>query len=238
MSGHLSQAPASRDAAPSPQRASGTGAPLVETGEPRGAASRAGVAVHGRGRTADEMIELATRLWIEGARWVAPVADQGSWYPHRFMEPLALNEPFLSEAVERIDLAVSEASEAGRLRPDDLAVVGFSQGACLATEYVLRHPGRCATLIVFTGGLIGPPGTTWMPKGGASLRGLRVLITGSDVDEWVPEARVRETADVLRRLDAEVELRIYHGRAHEVSDEEIAEARELMAQNPRRPGTP
>jgi phospholipase/carboxylesterase len=201
------------------------------------------VLIHGRGRTADEMIDLAVQLDIAGMRWLAPAADLsadlstearsakvdgGSWYPHRFMESFALNEPFLSEAVERIDLAVSEAGEAGRLRPDDLVVVGFSQGACLATEYVLRHPGRCHTLIVFTGGLIGPPGTSWAAVGGASLRGLRVLITGSDVDEWVPEARVRETVDVLSQLGADVRLRIYPGRAHEVSAAEIAEAHAFL----------
>lgn len=201
---------------------------FLQTGEPRGAARRAGVLIHGRGRTAEEMIDLATRLQMTRTRWLAPAADGGSWYPHRFMESFALNEPFLSEAVDRIDLAVSEASEAGRLRPEHLAVVGFSQGACLATEYVLRHPGRCATLIVFTGGLIGPAGTSWTTSGGSSLDGLRVLITGSDVDEWVPEARVRETADVLRRLGADVQMHIYSGRPHEVSDEEIVEARVLI----------
>jgi phospholipase/carboxylesterase len=223
---------------------------VLEGGQPAGTASRAGVLIHGRGRTADEMIDLAVQLDIAGTRWLAPSAglsadlstearsakvearsatvEGGSWYPHRFMESFALNEPFLSEAVERVDLAVSEASEAGRLSPDDLVVVGFSQGACLATEYVLRHPGRCHTLIVFTGGLIGPPGTSWAVVGGASLRGLRVLITGSDVDEWVPEARVRETADVLSQLGADVRLRIYPGRAHEVSAAEIAEAREFI----------
>lgn len=201
---------------------------VLETGEPRGAAIRTGVLVHGRGRTAEEMIELATRLQIAGTRWLAPAAKAGSWYPHRFMEACGLNEPHLSEAVETIDLAVSEASEAGRLQSDHLIVVGFSQGACLATEHLLRCPGRCATLIVFTGGLIGPPGTTWTTSGGASLDGVRVFITGSDVDEWVPEARVREAADVLAQLGAEVRLRIYAGRAHEVSDDEIAEAREFI----------
>lgn len=184
--------------------------------------------MHGRGRTAEEMIDLATRLDIAGTRWLAPAADGGSWYPHRFMESFALSEPFLSEAVGSVDFALSEASEAGRLQPDNLIVVGFSQGACLATEYVLRHPGRCHTLIVFTGGLIGPPGTSWTALGGASLRGLRVLITGSDVDEWVPEARVRETADVLSELGADVRLRIHAGRAHEVSEEEVVEAREWL----------
>jgi predicted esterase len=53
-------------------------------------------------------------------------------------------------------------------------------------------------------------------------------LTGSDADEWVPEARVRETASVLTALGADVRCRIYAGRDHIVSDEELVEARELI----------
>ena len=90
-------------------------------------------------------------------------------------------------------------------------------------------PGRCAALVVFTGGLIGPAGTTWqLAPPATTLGGLPVMLTGSDVDEWVPEARVRETASVLAALGAAVRCRIYSGRAHTVCDEEISEARSFI----------
>jgi predicted esterase len=80
--------------------------------------------------------------------------------------------------------------------------------------------------MMFTGGLIGLPGTAWqLASPATTLRGLPVLLTGSDVDEWVPEARVRETARVLTSLGADVRCRIYPGRPHVVGDEEIEEAR-------------
>jgi predicted esterase len=60
------------------------------------------------------------------------------------------------------------------------------------------------------------------------LAGTRVFITGSDVDEWIPEARVHETARVLEGFGASVEVRIYAGRKHEVSDAELAEAGEFI----------
>jgi len=44
----------------------------------------------------------------------------------------------------------------------------------------------------------------------------------------VSETRVRETASVLTSLGAEVRCRIYPGRDHIVSDEEIVEAREFI----------
>jgi phospholipase/carboxylesterase len=203
----------------------------IEAGPARGSADRAGVLLHGRGGTPEEMIALADRLRLDGCRWVAPAAAAGSWYPHRFMEPLDANEPFLSRAIDECDRAVDEASEHGRIPSARIVVVGFSQGACLASEYALRHPGRCGALVMFTGGLIGPPGTPWrLAPPATSLGGLPVLLTGSDADEWVPEARVRETASVLTALDADVRCHVYAGRDHMVSDEEIVEAREFIKQ--------
>jgi phospholipase/carboxylesterase len=190
-------------------------------------AAQAGVLLHGRGGRVEEMLELAARLGLEGIRWVAPEAETGSWYPRRFMEPIASNEPFLSHAVAQCARAVEEASEGGRIDPGRISIGGFSQGACLATEYVLRHPGRCGAVMVFTGALIGPPDTDWEAST-ANLAGLRVLITGSDIDKWVSERRVRDTARVLTALGAEVQLHIYKGRSHVVSDEEVALARHLI----------
>jgi phospholipase/carboxylesterase len=186
--------------------------------------------LHGRGKTPEEKIDLASRFGnIEGIRWVVPEAETpGSWYPGRFWDPRELNEPYLSEAVERCHEAVLEASENGRLGPERLVIVGFSQGACLALEYALRHPGHAGSLIVFTGALMGVPGSDWKAGAPKSLAGLRVLLTGSDVDDWVPEYNSHEAARLFRDLGAEVRLQIYTGRPHIVSEEEIAEARSFL----------
>lgn len=201
----------------------------LEAGRTRGSAELAGVLLHGRGGTPHEMMALADRLDLESSRWVAPAAATGSWYPHRFTGALEANEPFLSRAVDDCDRAVDEASEHGRIPSARIVVIGFSQGACLAAEYALRHPGRCGALVMFTGGLIGPPGTQWrLAPPATTLGGLPVLLTGSDIDEWVPEKHVRETASVLTSLGGDVRCRIYPGRTHVVSDEEIVEAREFI----------
>ena len=182
--------------------------------------------LHGRGLTADDKVDLTSRLGeFEGMRWVAPGVDIGSWYPNRFWDPVESNEPFLTEAVERCDEALTEASDDGRLGPDKLAVIGFSQGACLALEYARRHPGRCDTVIVFTGALLGTPGShTKNP----TRPGVRVLLTGSDADEWISEEATRETAGVLQGWNANLTVRVYPGRTHVVNDDEVAEARRLL----------
>jgi len=202
---------------------------LAETGPLRGDARRAGLLLHGRERLPEEMLDIADRLKIDDFRWVAPAADGGIWYPHRFIDPFDVNEPFIAQAMDACDAAFTEMQDAGRLAPDRLAIVGFSQGACIASEYVLRHPGCCAVLVMFTGGIIGHDIRRWLVSG-VRLDGLRVFLTGSDVDEWIPESRTRLTETILSALGADVRLRLYPGRAHIVSDEEIGEARALLAQ--------
>jgi phospholipase/carboxylesterase len=210
---------------------SGATTPRVRAvGSARGTSQFAGVLLHGRGKTPEEKIDLAARFGnIEGIRWVVPEAETpGSWYPGRFWDPRESNEPYLSEAVERCHEAVLEASENNRLAPERLVIVGFSQGACLALEYALRHPGRVGSLIVFTGALMGVPGSDWTAGAPKSLAGLRVLLTGSDVDDWVPEYNSHEAARRFRDLGAHVQLRIFTGRPHIVSEEEIDEARSFL----------
>ena len=127
------------------------------------------VAVRKRERAAPaDMWAIAARLAIPHVRWVAPAAEGRQWYPHRFMGPRPPNEPALSEAVALCDRALAEATDDGRIPARGSVVLGFSQGACLASEFVLRHPERCRTLVMLTGGLIGPDDTPWEPAAGAS----------------------------------------------------------------------
>jgi predicted esterase len=208
---------------------SASGAPaLLESGAPKGKAVLAGILLHGRDRTREDKVVLAGSFGVDCIRWLAPAADTGSWYPGRFFDHRSANEPFLSQAIEQCHSVVEEASEGGRLGPDRLVMVGFSQGACLTVEYAMRHPGRCRSLIVLTGALIGPPGNSW-PDTPGMLTGTRVLLTGSDADDWITEEQTLATARILERLGADVHLRIYQGRPHVVSPEEMDEARSLLS---------
>jgi phospholipase/carboxylesterase len=105
-------------------------------------------------------------------------------------------------------------------------LAGFSQGACLATEFVARHPAIYGGLIAFTGGLIGPLGARF--QYGGSLNGMRAFLGSGDPDPHVPWQRVKDSADVLSRMGAEVTLRRYPGMPHTISAEEIESAKPIV----------
>ncbi len=192
--------------------------PLRSAGVPLASAKTAVVLIHGRGADADGILQLAEAIDVPGCAWLAPQAAGGTWYPQRFIAPLADNEPWLSSALGRIGATVAEV-EAGGITAERIALVGFSQGACLATEYAARDARRWGAVGALSGGLIGPPGTAFEYPG--SLDETPVLLGCSDVDPHIPLERVRETAEALRALGAQVDERIYPGMAHTVNDDEV-----------------
>ena len=196
--------------------------PVVTAGAALTHATAVVIAMHGRGTSPFDILMLEPELTHPDVAWLAPTAAGRRWYPHRFIAEIASNEPFLGSALRRIETLVDEIIEAG-VPHERIVFLGFSQGACLSSEFVARHPRRWGGLVMLSGGLIGPPGTTWTTPG--SLAGTPVFIGCSDVDAHIPLARVEESAEVLRRLGGDVTLRIYPGMAHTVNADEMGHAR-------------
>lgn len=200
--------------------------PLRHDGDPLASAERVVIVMHGRGQSkAWSRENLVERLDVPGTAFVTPSAANDSWYPNGFMDDPAANEPWLRWTMERIHTLVEGLIAGGRPRAE-IALVGFSQGACSVAEYLVRHPGRYGAAAILTGGLAGPAGTQWPP---GSLQGTPVYIATSDVDEWVPLERASETRDELAARGANVTFDVFAGREHVVSDDEIERVAELLA---------
>jgi len=200
--------------------------PVVTAGVPLGASTRVAViAVHGRGAAPANILDLVPRLAREGVTYLAPAAAGGTWYPYSFMAEVQRNEPGLSSGLDVLGTLVDEVVSGGVPR-SRIVLLGFSQGACLTSEFAVRHADRFGGIVVFSGGLIGAPGTTW--NYGGSFAGTPVFLGCSDVDSHVPKARVDESAAVFRQMGADVVERIYPGMGHLVSDDEIAMAQEIL----------
>lgn len=202
------------------------GQPTRAAGAPLAEAKGVVVLVHGRGATAESILPLGPELAGDGMAFIAPQAASGTWYPNSFLAPIERNEPWLSSALRKLAALLGEIEEAG-IDASSVVVAGFSQGACLATEFVARHPVRYRALLAFTGGLIGPPGTVFGHSG--DLAGTPVYLSAGDPDPHVPWSRMEETRDALVGLRANVTLRRWPGRPHTILREEIDEARSLLA---------
>jgi phospholipase/carboxylesterase len=182
--------------------------------------------IHGRGATAESMLPLADVIAMPDLVYLAPQAEGNSWYPQSFMAPAAANEPYLSRALGRVASIIDDILAAG-IAAEKLSIIGFSQGACLTAETVLRNPRPYGFVGILSGGAIGPPGTPRDYQG--SLAGARVFVGCSDRDAHIPLARVKETTAVFTRMGADTTERIYPGSSHGINDDEIAHVRAGLA---------
>lgn len=190
------------------------------------AATSAMILVHGRGATAESILDLARHLPVQGMTYLAPQAAGHTWYPYSFLAPVAQNEPGRSSGLSVINGLMGQLESAG-IPSERVVLAGFSQGACLASEFVARNPRRYGGLIVFSGGLIGPPGMTFDLSG--DLEETPVFLGCSDVDAHIPLHRVEDTATELEALGARVTKKIYPGMPHTIVQDEIDEARRILS---------
>jgi predicted esterase len=201
------------------------GQPLLIAGPAPEQADATLVLVHGRGASADSILSLWAERALPTLAALAPQAAGNTWYPNSFLAPIEANQPYLDSAVRRLECIVADLSTRG-IRSDRIALLGFSQGACLVSEFTARNPRRYAAVVALTGGLIGPPGTRRDYAG--SLDGTPVFLGTSDPDPHVPFERVRETEGVLTQMGAVVELRRYPGMPHTINQDELDATRELL----------
>ena len=200
--------------------------PVLERGRTLASAAAAVILVHGRGASAEDILGLADEFDFSELTYFAPEAAGHTWYPYSFLAPIEQNQPWLDSALRLLGAVVERVAAAGILR-QKIAVVGFSQGACLATEFVARNPAHYGGLVAFTGGLIGPPGTKFSYSG--RLTGTRCFLAAGDPDPHVPWERVEESASVLSALGAAVTLQRYPGLSHTINQDELQHAKRILS---------
>lgn len=196
----------------------GVGAPLSD-------ARTVMIMVHGRGDSAAGILGLARVFRATGMAFVAPEARGNVWYPLPFTAPPERNEPWLSSALAAVGKTVAEVEAAGVDR-ERIVLLGFSQGACLVSEYAARNPGVYGGVVALSGGLIGDQVDAANFAG--SLEGTMAFFGCSDVDPHIPVERVRESSMAYRRLGATVVERIYPGFGHSINQDEVDWVQDLL----------
>ena len=201
------------------------GQPILQHGPPPSAARLTMIMVHGRGASAEDVLSLAAEFGTTDVAYLAPQAAGRTWYPYSFLSPMQDNEPGISSGL-RVLAGLVDSLVAQQIPHARIALLGFSQGACLSLEFAARHPRRYAAVVGLSGGLIGPPGTPRDYQG--SLNETPVFLGCSDIDAHIPLGRVHESAEVFRRMGASVDERIYARMGHTVNEDEIQAVNALL----------
>lgn len=189
-------------------------------------AKAAMILIHGRGATAQSMFSLADELAQPDFHYTAPQAYDHTWYPYSFLAPKKKNQPGISSGIQVL-YDVLESLVTQGVPKDKIMLLGFSQGACLATEFVARHPQKLGGVVALSGGLIGPDVSETNYTG--SMYQTPVFLGCSNVDPHIPKERVDETERVFNKLNAHVNKHIYKGMGHTVNQDEIKIIRGMMA---------
>lgn len=200
--------------------------PLLHMGESLESASAAVVMLHGRGASAEDILSLVPEIHHTGFAYLAPQAYGNTWYPNSFLAPIASNEPGLSSGLAVISQIIQQLGEVG-IPSEKIILLGFSQGACLSLEFSARHARRYGGIVGFSGGLIGPDGTSRAYPG--SFAGTPVFLGCSDVDFHIPKERVQHTTQVMTQLGAQVTERLYANMGHTINQDEINYARQMLS---------
>lgn len=199
---------------------------LVTAGAPLDVAEAALVLVHGRGATAQSIVQMADEFHQPGVAYLAPQAARNTWYPNAFTASVESNEPGRTSGLQAAGDAVKKANEAG-IPTDRIMVLGFSQGACLASEFIARTPTRYGGLAVLSGGLIGE--TVDLDVYDGDLDGTPVFFGCSDVDPHIPEERVHESVTIFEQLNGDVTKRLYEGMGHGINQDEVDHVSTMVA---------
>lgn len=196
-------------------------------GKPLEEATKVMIMVHGRGGSARDILALSEYIDDPDFAFIAPEANQNTWYPYSFLQPMERNEPYLSSALNVLAMVRARLQSDFNFKPLQIYWLGFSQGACLALEFVARNPMPYGGVFGLSGGLIGPPDTPRDYAG--SFEHTPIFLGCSDVDSHIPKERVLESEAVFRRMGAEVTTKLYPNFPHTINEDELKVVNSLIA---------
>lgn len=183
------------------------------------------IMIHGRGGSAQDILNLSEHLNVNEYALLAPQATNSTWYPFSFISPVEQNEPWLSSAIETIEKTVQTVLNAG-IKTENIYFFGFSQGACLTLEFLARNAQKYGGVVAIIGGVIGKEINRNNYKG--DFGQTPVFLGTSNPDFHVPVERVYATSNILKEMNANVTEKVYLNFGHSINQEEIELANSII----------
>ena len=190
----------------------------TQTGLALAESKKAIILIHGRGASAESILSLTSYLDLADFSIFAPQAAQRTWYPYGFMASDEGNLSALNSSLQQVSLLFQFLIENGKA-PEQIYVMGFSQGACLSLEFTARNAQKFGGVVAFTGGLIGEKLEEKKYKG--DFQGTPILLSSSAHDMHVPAQRIHDSAQLLQKMGAEVSLSLFEDELHTIRSEEL-----------------
>ena len=160
------------------------------------------VLLHGLGADGNDLISLAPIFAqiLPGAAFVAPnapfpcdMAPFGhQWFSFQDRDPAAILAGVRAAAPQLDAFIDAELARAG-LGDERLALIGFSQGTVMALHVALRRAAPCASVIGYSGALVGPELLAEEIESRPP-----VLLVHGDADEIMPFASMAAAEQALR----------------------------------------
>jgi len=183
--------------------------------------------MRGHGQTPEDLRDLAAEIACEGLRYLFPRAESEGWFPNSFLEPVEENQPWLGQALAHL-AAVIESVRGRGLGLERIVLGGFSQGACVAAEFLVRNPRSYGGALILSGGLMDVAAIGRRP--GSGLLAVPIYVSASEADGQAAVDRARATIKTLQAGGALIRSHIFPDRPHIIGDDEIIEARKLLTE--------
>jgi phospholipase/carboxylesterase len=122
-------------------------------------------------------------------------------------------------------LSLLDALEAEGVPSSRVVLGGFSQGAMLATDVVLRSPRAFAGLVILSGTLLCED--EWLPLM-AARKGLPVYMSHGEQDPLLPFSAAERLKDELVRAGAAVKFRAFRG-GHEIPSPVLSDVSSMLS---------
>lgn len=190
----------------------------VWAGQPLAQAKRVLIMTHGRGASAQSILSLAAELNIEDFALAAPQATGNTWYPYSFLAPEIQNEPGLSAGLQVLGQLVENIKQKG-FDSQQIYLLGFSQGACLTSEFAGQNAQLFGGIFILSGGVIGD--SIKPERYSGDFKGTPIFLGCSDIDAHVPLHRVQDSTTVFKNLGANVTEKIYPNAPHSIFQDEV-----------------